>query len=48
MLGKLALKMGLNKYLVISKYVEEKCNGRKSVKILEDLFESLIGYIFRF
>lgn len=46
MLGKLALKMGLNKYLVISKYVEEKCNGRKSVKILEDLFESLIGAIY--
>ena len=46
MLGKLALKMGLNKYLVISKYVEEKCNGRKSIKILEDLFEAFIGALY--
>ena len=46
MLGSLALKMKLNKYIVISNHVEEKCNGRNSIKILEDLFESLIGAIY--
>ena len=46
MLGSLADKMNLNEYLVISRHVEEKCNGRKSVKILEDIFESFIGAIY--
>ena len=46
MLGDLAFKMNLNKYTIISKYVEEKCNGRNSIKILEDLFEALIGAIY--
>ena len=46
MLGSLAGKMKLNEHLIISRHVEEKCNGRNSVKILEDIFESLIGAIF--
>ena len=46
MLGSLAGKMKLNEHLVISRHVEEKCNGRNSVKILEDIFESLIGAIY--
>ncbi len=46
MLGDLALKMNLKKHIIISKYVEEKCNGRNSIKILEDIFESLIGAIY--
>lgn len=45
-LCRLAIKMKLQKYLLISKYVEEKCNGRKNPKILEDLFESLIGAMY--
>nr|QDY51663.1 hypothetical protein 1_48 [Mimiviridae sp. ChoanoV1] len=46
MLGSLAGKMELNKYLVISRHVEEKCGGRTSVKILEDIFESFIGALY--
>ena len=46
MLGSLADRMNLNEYLVISRHVEDKCNGRSSVKILEDIFESLIGAIY--
>ena len=46
MLGSLADRMNLNEYLVISRHVEDKCNGRNSVKILEDIFESLIGAIY--
>ena len=46
MLGSLADRMNLNEFLVISRHVEEKCNGRKSVKILEDIFESFIGAIY--
>ena len=39
--------LGLEKYLIISKHVEEKCNGRNNNRILEDLFESFIGAMFR-
>ena len=46
MLGSLAGKMELNEHLVISRHVEEKCGGRTSVKILEDIFESFIGALY--
>ena len=46
MLGSLGLKMGLNEYLIISKHVEEKCNGRNSVKTMEDVFEAFIGAMY--
>ena len=39
--------LGLEKYLIISKHVEEKCNGRTNNRILEDLFESFIGAMFK-
>ncbi len=45
-LAKLSLHLGLEKYVIISKHVEEKCNGRSNPRILEDLFEALIGAIF--
>ena len=45
-LAKLSLSLGLEKYVIISKHVEEKCNGRENPRILEDLFEALIGAIF--
>ena len=45
-LGKLALKMELNKYVIISRHMEDKCNGRTNIKIMEDVFESLIGAIY--
>ena len=39
--------LGLEKYLMISKHVEDKCNGRTNARILEDLFESFIGAMFK-
>lgn len=45
-LAKLSIHLGLQKYVIISKHVEERCNGRDNPRILEDLFEALIGAIF--
>lgn len=45
MLGFLANKLGLNKYAIISKQVEES-NGRNNYKIMEDIFEALLGSLF--
>ena len=45
MLGFLANKLGLNKYAIISKQVEES-NGRNNYKIMEDIFEALLGALF--
>lgn len=45
-LCKFSFQLGLNKYLVLSKYFEEKCNGRNNPFILEDCFEALIGALY--
>ena len=45
-LAYLSGKLGLSEYLMINKHVEEKCGGRTNPRILEDLFESLIGAIY--
>ena len=44
-IGKLALEMGLHKWLIISKHAEEK-NIRTNLKKLGCLFEAFIGAIF--
>lgn len=46
MLAKIALHLGLEKHLIVSKHVEEECNGRNNKHILEDCFEAFIGAIF--
>ena len=45
MLGDLCRKVGLNKWVIISKQIEEN-NGRDNYKILEDIFEAFICAIF--
>lgn len=45
-LCELAKKLGLNKHIVISKHIEDKCDGRNNANILEDVFEALIGAIY--
>jgi len=45
MLGNLCRKVGLNKWVIISKQIEEN-NGRDNYKILEDIFEAFICAIF--
>ena len=45
-LAQLATKLGFNRYLIISKHIEDKCDGRNNINILEDSFESFLGAIF--
>jgi ribonuclease III len=34
------------KHLIVSKYIDEKCNGRDHKNILEDVFESFVGALY--
>lgn len=45
--SRFARYLGLDKYLIISKHVEEVGNGRNSDKILENVFESFMGALFK-
>jgi len=45
-LAKLARIINLQDHIIISRHVEERCNGRDNTRILEDAFESFIGAIF--
>ena len=46
MLGVLALKLGFAQWIVISRHVEEFCDGRKNLRILGSMLESWIGALF--
>ena len=46
MLGNLAKKMGFGELIIISRHIEDKCNGRTNPNILEDSFEAFIGAMF--
>lgn len=45
-LSKLAKYYNFEKHLVISKHIEENCNGRNNLHILEDSFEAFIGAMY--
>ena len=45
-LSKLSLYLGFDKFMIISKHIEENCNGRKTQSILEDIFEAFIGAFY--
>jgi len=45
-LGILASKIGIHKYLIISRHQEEVCNGRQNLRLLGSLFEAWLGAIF--
>lgn len=45
-LGKLAIKIGLAPFLIISRHVETICKGRENLGILGSLFESFIGALY--
>ena len=45
-LAEFARYLGLGKYLIISKHVEDKSDGRNNDRILEDTFESFIGAMY--
>ena len=46
MLGFLANKLGFGKYAIMSRHIEDKCKGRTSQHILEDMFEAFVGAMF--
>ena len=45
-LCRFAFYLGLNKHLVVSKYFEEKSNGKNNPFVLEDCFEAFIGALY--
>ncbi|PNG99642.1 putative ribonuclease 3 [Tetrabaena socialis] len=45
MLSELSLMVGLDKYVIISKQIEEN-DGRRNRKVLEDCFESFLGAMY--
>jgi len=38
--------LGLDKYMIISKYIDESRDGRNTINILEDTFEAFIGALY--
>jgi dsRNA-specific ribonuclease len=44
-LGELAKKMGLGQWLIISRHVEEVCNGRNNLRMLGSMLEAWIDAI---
>lgn len=46
-LGALAIKMGLSPWLIISRHMEEVCNGRKNLRMLGSMLEAWIAAMFR-
>ena len=46
MLGKLARKIGLAPWLIVSRHVENVCQGRENLGILGSMFEAWLGALF--
>jgi len=46
MLGFLASKLGFGEFAIMSRHIEDKCKGRTSQHILEDMFEGFVGAMF--
>jgi ribonuclease-3 len=45
-LGELARKMGFSPWLIISRHVEEVCNGRNNLRMLGSMLEAWIGAMY--
>ena len=46
-LAKFSKYLQLQKFLLLSQYVDEMCDGRNTERLLEDLFESFIGAVYK-
>ena len=46
MLGSLSLKIGLDRFYIISRHNEDICNGRTNIKKLGDILEAFIGALW--
>jgi len=45
-LGKLAKRIGLSPWIVLSRHMEEICDGRNNLRILGSLFEAWVGALY--
>ena len=45
-LGELAKKIGMAPWLMISRHVEEVCDGRKNLRLLGSMFEAWLGALY--
>lgn len=45
-LAYLSKSLGLDKYLIISKHIDDNCSGRENTHILEDIYEAFIGALY--
>lgn len=46
-LAKLSNHLKLTNFIIMSKYVEDLCDGRQNPKLLENCFESLVGIFYK-
>ena len=42
----LSKSLGFDKYMIISKHIEDNCNGRENIHILEDIYEAFLGALY--
>ena len=45
-LGKLAKKIGLSPWIILSRHMEEICDGRNNLRIMGSMFEAWIGALY--
>jgi ribonuclease-3 len=45
-LGELALKVGFQPWVILSRHVEEVCNGRRNLRILGSMLEAWVGAMY--
>ena len=42
----LSNKLGFDKFMIISKHIEDNCSGRQNQHILEDIYEAFLGALY--
>ena len=45
-LGYLSEKLGFSTFMIISKHIDDSCEGRQNIHILEDIYEAFLGAIY--
>ena len=45
-LAYLSQKLNLGQFMIISKHIEDNCDGRNNIHILEDIFEAFLGALY--
>jgi ribonuclease III len=45
-LGYLSNQLGFSTFMIISKHIDDNCDGRQNIHILEDIFEAFLGALY--